>query len=630
MMHPSLPTRASRPHTDLDQLKRQAKELLDAFRAGDAAAVTEVNAHRRGADPATFALHDAQLVLARAYGFASWPKLKAYVDGVNAKHFLEAVRAGDFGEVRAMLRARPELVNMGEGERRAVHYAVLDRSAEMTRLLMRHGADARAGVHPHRDATTALTLATERGYDEIVAIIREEEARRREANAGSDSTGAPDALFLVANWESGRALEMLKADPALVHSASPNGGTPLHAAACELHEPGIAWLLDHGADPNRRLKGAWTPIELAAARKGWDDTDHPARFKKVAKLLLSRGAELGPFSAVALGDADWIRARHAARTLVNPAGTDHVVGHVGLLETAVWHDRPEIVRLLLDMGLDPDERTRVGGTDEIIFSAGAPLFCCVIKGERNLAEMLLARGADPNANVFTSGTPLYKAYTQKKWAFVKLLERHGGFLDAVSAGYARGREAAKQLLADEAAGRLRPGAVTPGKSVAEDLVWTAAGGGDAEILRMALERLDWPREGPRWLYPLWQAFTCDGRIKRGLACFRLLLTRADPNQADAGRTMLHTVVARGDKKHVPFARMLLDAGARTDLRDDLLRSTALGWACRWGRVHFVKLLLDRGADPVEADAEPWATPAAWAQKSGHDEVLKVLREHRPD
>src|ERR1700741_1906140 len=71
----SLPTRAFREHTDLDQLKRQAKELLDAFRGGEAAAVAEVNAHYRGADAQTFALHDAQLVLARAYGFASWPKL---------------------------------------------------------------------------------------------------------------------------------------------------------------------------------------------------------------------------------------------------------------------------------------------------------------------------------------------------------------------------------------------------------------------------------------------------------------------------------------------------------------------------------------------------------------------------
>jgi ankyrin repeat protein len=624
----SLPTRAFREHTDLDQLKRQARELLQAFGRAETAAVAEVNAHVRGADPTTFALHDAQLVLARAYGFGSWPKLKAYVDGIAVKQWIAAVRAGDVDKVRMMLRARPELVNMGVDERCAIHYAVLNRSAEMTRLLMRHGADPRAGVYPHRDATTALKLATERGYDEIVAVIGEEEQRRRETHAGS-ATAAPDDLFLVANWKSGRALEMLKADPTLVHSASPNGGTALHAAACELHEQGVAWLLDHGADPNRRIKGTWTPIELAAVRKGWDQTDHPARFKKVAKLLLSRGARLGPFSAIALGAADWIRARHAEGALVNPAATDHFVGHVGLLEAAVWHNRPEILTLLLDLGLDPNERMRVGGMDEITCSAGGPLFCCVIKRERRIAEMLLARGADPNANVFTSGSPLYKAYAQRKWAFVKLLEQHGGFLDAISAGFARQTEAAKQLLADEAAGLLRPGAVSAGKTVAEDLLWTAAGGGDAQIVHMALERIDWPRQDSRWLYPLWQAFTCDGGIRRGLACFRLLLNRADPNQSDSGRTMLHTVVARGQKKHLLFAQMLLDAGARLDIRDELLKSTALGWACRWGRVHFVKLLLERGADPVEPDAEPWATPSAWAQKMKHDHVLEVLRKYRP-
>ena len=170
-MNQSLPTRAFREHTDLDQLKRQARELLEAIRGGDAAALAEVNAHYRGADAATFALHDAQLVLARAYGFESWPKLKAYVDGITVKRLLEAVRASDLERVRAMLRLRPELVNMGVGgdEHRAIHYAVVNRSPEMTRLLMQHGADARWGIYPHREATTAFTLVSDRGYDDIVA-----------------------------------------------------------------------------------------------------------------------------------------------------------------------------------------------------------------------------------------------------------------------------------------------------------------------------------------------------------------------------------------------------------------------------------------------------------------------------
>ena len=631
MTNQSLPTRDFREHTDLNQLKRQAKELLDAFRNGEPSAVTEVNVHYRGADPGTFALHDAQLIIARAYGFQSWPKLKAYVDGMNAKRFIEAVRSGDLERVESMLRARPELVNMGTGEDewRALHYAVLSRSAGMTRLLMKHGADARAGIHPHRDATTPLTLAEERGYEDISTVIREEEQRRREAHAGK-AAAAPDQLFLVANWESGCALEILKADPALIHSASPNGGTPLHAAACELHQEAVAWLLDHGADPHRRLRGKWTPIDLAAKRTSWDDAGHPAKFRAIAALLLSRGAELGPFSAVALGAADWLRARHAEGALANPTECDPVAGCMGLLEMTVWHDRPEILELLLDLGFDPDERMRAGGADEILYSAGGPLFCCVIKRSRAMAEMLLARGADPNANVYTSGTPFYRAHSDKNQDFVKLLEEHGGFLDAISAGYACQTEAARRLLDDEAAGRLRPGAVNPGSTVAEELIWTGAGGGDAEIVRMALERIEWPRDDSRWLYSLWQAFTCDRGVNRGLECFRLLLGRVDPNLSEHGRTILHTVMARGGPEHVPFVEMLLDAGARIDLRDELLDSTALGWACRWGRLHFVKLLLARGADPIERDAPPWATPKAWAQKMKHDRVLEVLLNHWPN
>src|SRR5437773_7029552 len=108
----SLPTRTLREHPALDQLKRQAKELLDAFRAGESDAVAEVYRHYRGADPTTFAPHDAQLVIARAYGFDSWPKLKAYVDGVTVAGLAGAVRAGDIAKVRAMLAARPELVHM--------------------------------------------------------------------------------------------------------------------------------------------------------------------------------------------------------------------------------------------------------------------------------------------------------------------------------------------------------------------------------------------------------------------------------------------------------------------------------------------------------------------------------------
>ena len=66
MPRKALPTRSLRERPDLDQLERQARALLDAFRAGRAEAVREVRSYDRQADSSTFALDDAQIVMARA------------------------------------------------------------------------------------------------------------------------------------------------------------------------------------------------------------------------------------------------------------------------------------------------------------------------------------------------------------------------------------------------------------------------------------------------------------------------------------------------------------------------------------------------------------------------------------
>ncbi|MGH2457673.1 MAG: hypothetical protein ACRDIY_02265, partial [Chloroflexota bacterium] len=74
-------------HPSLDQLRRQAKDLLRDQRAGDANAIARCRAHprlARLADPdlrvATLSLSDAQLIVARECGLASWPRLKRHVE----------------------------------------------------------------------------------------------------------------------------------------------------------------------------------------------------------------------------------------------------------------------------------------------------------------------------------------------------------------------------------------------------------------------------------------------------------------------------------------------------------------------------------------------------------------------
>jgi ankyrin repeat protein len=69
---------------NLGQLKNQAKDLLKQIRSGDAEAVARLlRDHPRRLDYAAAKLSDAQLVIAREYGFASWPKLKRHVEDLE-------------------------------------------------------------------------------------------------------------------------------------------------------------------------------------------------------------------------------------------------------------------------------------------------------------------------------------------------------------------------------------------------------------------------------------------------------------------------------------------------------------------------------------------------------------------
>jgi ankyrin repeat protein len=637
----SLPTRGLREHPDLDQLKRQAKELLAAFRANEPAIRSEVAQHYRDADPATFALHDAQLVIARAYGFDSWPKLKAYVDGVTVAGLADAVRAGDIGKVRAMLAARPELAHMDmveDNEHRALHYAVLDNNPAMVRVLMEHGADPFKGIWPHRHATSALTIATDRGYDQIVAIINEalqrrsvEEAARRPDRAADVPTidmSSPVMARLIPAMTDGNdeatVISCLQEDPRLIRAHKGDGWTMLHQASLMLFVDAARWLIDHGADVNAHEPSYWTPLELVGRyRKNFT----AVKVAAMTELLMSRGATMNAGAAITHGDAAWLRACHAAGALTDPPGP------YGLVARAVISGNADMLTLLLDLGCDPDERRRLGDLDDIVYSWGEPLRTCAIAGRADLAEILLKRGADPNPSIYAASTPMFEAYQRGKQDVIAVLERHGGFADALVVGYFGLIDQARQMLADEAAGRLRPRTVPDGGTVAARLLDCGADGGRPDIVRLALEHLDWPPGDERWHWNLMRPLGthAEGDRDRYVKCFQLMVERAGGNApGPSGRTILHDICADWPRKtstaeeRVALATIVLDAGARLDRRDDLLKSTPLGWASRWGRPELVALFLERGADPVEADAEPWATPRAWAEKKNHASVLAML------
>jgi len=600
---------------------------LEGYRRGNPAAIAEVQQFERKADPSSFALADAQRVLARAYGHESWPKLKAFVDGVNVRELAGAVNAGDIARARVLLNARPELVGKDMGasdEHRALHYAVLRRDLAMVRLLMEAGADARKGIFPHRDATSALAIARDRGYGEIVVAIEEEETKRREAASCPNATIFPveERIYAaISRGDSELAMSLLAANEALVHACDGEGATPLHCAAREANEVLLEWLLHQGASVRKRDICGLTPLDLAALAAD-PRNDIAKTFPAIARRLLEQGAELTIYAAVALGDAQRVRDLvQADPTVLRRTGRNG-----GLLTLAVNHGQIGIVRLLLDLGADVDERIVLQELEEPTPSWGMPLWYAALANQRDIAELLLDRGADPNANVYASGWPLRNAWGHPDESVKNLLLARGAKPQPYMVAEAHDVTGARRLLEAD-----------PSQELARELAWSAADHGCPDIVELALRRLDWQLNDPQWHWVLIQPIrgaTADRPDREGHFQSMALLLRhgIDANVSRFGQNALHFAAAYhgsvSDLDRARFASMLLDNGARLDARDDLLKSTPLGWACRWGRTKLVDLLIARGAPIDEPDAEPWATPEAWAEKMGHQAILRTLAEHR--
>ena len=134
------------------------------------------------------------------------------------------------------------------------------------------------GIYPHRVPTTSLAIATERGYDDIAAIIREAEATRGHVNRRYESASTPppppefttalnggDERAVIAFLESS---PLLRERPELIHHG-PDGTTLLHLAAARLM-PEVAVLgavARRGCQPRDRDPGSRRSTCSAAGRQ---------------------------------------------------------------------------------------------------------------------------------------------------------------------------------------------------------------------------------------------------------------------------------------------------------------------------------------------------------------------------
>jgi ankyrin repeat protein len=275
---------------DLAQQKKQAKELLQLYEAGDA----EARARMRAVlpDKQRITLADAQLVLAREYGFVSWGALKQHIGTarIDEKHAQELMRDAfhrrDATAVRRLVREHPELralINEPVFSFDSPAIVACANDLTMIEVLLELGVDPNrrsnwwaGGFHPLHSATGA--------------------AAERLLAAGAN----PDACA-AANLDRPDLLaELLHENPARAHERGGDGQTPLHFARSRAV---VDLLLDADADIDAR------DVDHRATPAQWMlDRRRGAGRYELARYLVERGATLDIFLVAALGLTERARA----------------------------------------------------------------------------------------------------------------------------------------------------------------------------------------------------------------------------------------------------------------------------------------------------------------------------------
>jgi hypothetical protein len=420
-----MPVRNLPVRPDLDQLHRQAKELLRAIHAGDAGAIGELrDAHPERVDPAAAKLSDAQLVLARSYRASSWTRL------VQAVQLADAIWRDDLDQVRTLIARDPALL----------HEDVLIRT------------DSHWGP--------PMTFAANLGRDGIIRFLHGQGARDLPSAAGRAALqGKADTVRMIHDLAGRPPIEKLSlAGPA--YTLSVEGTAVLFTLGVTIGPDGVdANTMEHLLGTDSRNPAAKHRILEMYVERGFEPPDTPVMALHRGRIdLLDAHLSRDPDLLTRTFDITEVfpLAPACSRDPYMAQGTP--VHGTTLLHLATYFDELEIAAWLLDRGMDPDAPAAV---DADGFGGHTALYSSVVsqrgfwvnygKGqpdEARFTRLLLDRGANPNVRASLrhrlepghGGGPLheYPNVTPLAWGeqfratiFVsrealRLIEAHGG------------------------------------------------------------------------------------------------------------------------------------------------------------------------------------------------------------
>lgn len=149
---------------------------------------------------ATLTEDDARLIYARDHGFEDWHALTAHLEalrnGAAEEPFavaFAAIKAGDLGQLRALLAAHPDLISArGTNDNTLLNLAVGNKAPEAARMLIAAGADVNL---PNNRGWTALHAAGYGNWAELVDPLVQAGARIDLNARGDGGTPLVIALF---------------------------------------------------------------------------------------------------------------------------------------------------------------------------------------------------------------------------------------------------------------------------------------------------------------------------------------------------------------------------------------------------------------------------------------------------
>ncbi len=180
---------------------------------------------------------------------------------------------------------------------------------------------------------------------------------------------------LIEQGENEKAIDLLEAEPALIKQCDRESRTPLHVACEFANEAMVNWLCKHRADARKIDAHNRTPMDCVVLSVSFREPQRPEPARHILQRLVSRGAQMTPLSATALGDCEAIRRIHVTDpNRLNESHRWHWGGRGGALSAAVIFEQADALELLLDLGLPVDEPIALGRNDEDEeqFSWGGP------------------------------------------------------------------------------------------------------------------------------------------------------------------------------------------------------------------------------------------------------------------